>query len=147
MNLYTRITGLLTSLHKECSGIPEGNYPSIHFLHGVENELVFAHYQLGELTSQKFVIRERSAMACDDAEDEAFLSERYEEDGKTTKSTAADAERRAKLSVGEEKQRKIDGATDYEQHKRLLDSVEHAIQFCRIQQSWVKRAESYPQHQ
>lgn len=137
MSIIDDSTKAMIQLHQLTSGMKNGSVPDAVSILGIQSDLVDFYRQIGEEMSQKFGVKESAYLNRKIAEANEYRKGRLNPDKKI-----ADVSTDALLAVGEEFQREIDSAEEYERYRTFLRSLQNALDYARSVASFVKTSES-----
>ena len=130
----------LNELADLTGGLSNGATPDLHSLLGIQSRLVTLYLEVGEERTRKFNSKESLYL-----QRKLVQAKQYQKGRIDLKMTGADATEAALLAVGEDFQREIDAATDFELLGVFLKSIERAIDHSRQVVSHIGKAEFHPQ--
>jgi hypothetical protein len=132
----------IRELHSLCMGMRSGSSPDPYSVLGIQADLIRLHMDLGLEMAQKFGSKESAYLSRKIAE-----ANQYRAGRKDVSKKIADVTNDAILAVGEETQREIDSAVEYESYRTMLRSIQNALDYARSVVSFVKTAETSPSQQ
>lgn len=136
MSSIQQAAATMQELVKATQGMAEGQMPSPNQVFDIYGRLVGLYAEIGEEMCRKFNAKERAYLHRKIEAAKAYQRGRHDE-----KLTSGDAQQSSLLSVGEEIEKEIETATEYEQYRTLRKSIESALDFCRSLQSFISRSE------
>lgn len=130
----------MVTLHQLTSGLKAGSPPDVYSLLGIQSDLVQAYLDIGQEMARKFGAKESAYLARKIAEANEYRKGRID-----PKRKIADVANDALLAVGEEFQREIDLAEEYERYRTLLRSLQNSLDYARQVTSFMRSAEQNAQ--
>jgi hypothetical protein len=131
----------LQQLHDLTMSFGQGGTPDPHSVLACQSRLVRLYSLIAEERTKKFGAKESAYLARKIQQAKQYQKGRITLDGKRMMS-AADATEAALLAVGDEFQREIDTATEFELYGAFLKSIQNALDYGRQVTSTLKRSES-----
>lgn len=127
----------MVELHKLTSGLKHGEIPNPVLVVGIMSDLVKAHEDIGQEMAQRFGAKERAYLHRKLQEAKQYQAGRMD-----IKKRIADVSNDAMLSVGEEYEKEIERAEEYESYRTFLRSLQNAIDYSRTVISFLKTSEA-----
>ncbi len=136
MSILEEATQAILSLHALTKGFAQGSPPDPSSVLGYQSNLVRLHMELGQEMSRKFGTKEAAYLGRKIAEAKQYKHGRID-----LKKTGGDSERDALLAVGEEIEKEIESATEFEQYRNMIRSMQNALDHSRTVVSFIKSGE------
>lgn len=136
MTILQDSTQAILDLHALTKGFAQGSPPDPSSVLGYQSNLVRLHMELGQEMARKFGTKESAYLSRKIAEAKEYKNGRI-----NLKKTGGDSAQDALLAVGEEFNREIESATEYEQYRQMIRSMQNAIDFARTTISFIKSGE------
>jgi hypothetical protein len=136
MTVLQEATEAILDLHALTRGFGTGSPPDPSSVLGYQSNLVRLHMELGQEMARKFGTKESAYLSRKIAEAKEYKNGRI-----NLKKTGGDSTQDALLAVGEEFNREIESATEFEQYRNMIRSMQNAIDFARTTISYIKSGE------
>lgn len=132
-------TAAMKELHALTTGMKQGSPPDAMTILGIQSDLVNFYREIGEDMARKFGTKERSYL-----ERKISQAQQYQKARLELKMTGGDSSEASLLAVGDEFNKEIESAVEYERYRTFMKAIQNAIDSSRQTVSFLSKAEFHP---